>query len=258
MPVFRSDKPFYPLHTFTVLTALILVWASCDSTISTMEDPPTQATPNTNTPFRPGPISYLALGDSYTIGQGVDPSQNYPNLLTLKLRNRGVDIMDPVIIAVTGWTTQDLLEGIDQAQLGNKQFDLLTLLIGVNNQYRDQSIEDYEKDFSELLEKSLALVGNDAGRIIVISIPDWGVTPYASSLLRDKSKIASDIDRFNGKNKSLAEKSGVRYLEITEEYRNLGHMDQYLALDGLHPSEKVYNRWADLLTEIIINKINIR
>ncbi|WP_234364365.1 SGNH/GDSL hydrolase family protein [Lunatibacter salilacus] len=223
-----------------------------------MEETPTQNTPTTDTPFRTGPVSYLALGDSYTIGQGVDPSQNYPNLLTLKLRNRGVAIKDPVIIAITGWTTQDLLQGIRQDKLDKQQFDLLTLLIGVNNQYRGQSLEDYEKDFSELMVKSLALVGDDAERIIVISIPDWGVTPYATSLAQDKKRIASEIDSFNETNKLLAEKSGVRYLEITEEYRSLGHMDQYLALDGLHPSEKVYDRWAERLTEIITEEMNIR
>jgi lysophospholipase L1-like esterase len=258
MSMFKSAEPFYRFQKATLLTALILVWTSCNDSISTMEETQQQATPNTNTPFRTGPVSYLALGDSYTIGQGVDPSQNYPNLLTSKLRNRGITINDPVVIAVTGWTTQDLLQAMRKAQLDDKQFDLLTLLIGVNNQYRGQSLEEYEKDLSELMIKSLALVGDDKNRIIVISIPDWGVTPYASSLARDKAMIAAEIDRFNEKNKSLAEKTGVRYLEITEEYRSLGHMEQYLAVDGLHPSEKVYDRWAERLTEIIIDEMNIR
>lgn len=259
MPMYRSDKPFYSFQKAIALIALLLAWASCNDSISTMEEETSvQAILKTNTPFRTGPVSYLALGDSYTIGQGVDPSQNYPNLLTSKLRNRGIAINDPVVIAVTGWTTQDLLHGIRQAQLDDKQFDLLTLLIGVNNQYRGQSLEEYEKDLSELMVKSLALVGDEKERIIVLSIPDWGVTPYATSLARDKATIASEIDSFNEKNKTLAKKSGIRYLEITEEYRSLGHMDQYLALDGLHPSEKVYDRWAEKLTEIIIDEINIR
>ncbi len=256
---FRIEKPFNPIQITALLSALLLVGTSCSSgSISTMEETPVQAIPKSTTPFRTGPVSYLALGDSYTIGQGVEPSQNYPNLLTSKLRARGIATKDPVIIALTGWTTQDLLQGIHQAQLDNQQFDLLTLLIGVNNQYRGQSLEEYERDFSELVVKSVALVGEDAGRIIVISIPDWGVTPYATSLAQDKNRIAEEIDRFNEKNKSLAAKAGVRYLEITDEYRSLGHMNQYLAGDGLHPSEKVYNRWAEMLTEFITNEMNIR
>lgn len=223
-----------------------------------MEETSISSIPKMNGPFRKGPISYLALGDSYTIGQGVEPSQNYPTLLTENLRNRGMDFEDPIIVAITGWTTKDLIQGIDQARLDTKQFDLLTLLIGVNNQYRRQSLEEYEKDFNELLAISLKLVGDEADRIIVISIPDWGVTPYATDLGQDKLKIASEIDRFNEKNKSLATQSRIRYLEITEEYRALGHMDQYLSMDGLHPSEKVYKRWADQLTEIIMNEISIR
>lgn len=223
-----------------------------------MDYPQKPSIPTNSAPFRTGPVSYLALGDSYTIGQGVESAQNYPNLLTSKLRNRGIIVNEPVIIAVTGWTTEDLLQGIAQAQLTNRQFDLLTLLIGVNNQYRGLSLEDYEQDFGELLKKSLQLVGDDANRIIVISIPDWGVTPYATEIAHDKKRIASEIDRFNEKNKSLATQSGIRYLEITEEYRSLGHMDQYLAVDGLHPSEKVYARWADRLTEIITNEMYIR
>jgi len=255
---YSNEKRLVRLEVSALLTTFLFVWASCTSSISTMEETPIPSAPNTTAPFRTGPISYLALGDSYTIGQGVEPSQNYPSLLTSKLRIRGVDIKDPIIIAITGWTTQDLLLGIRNESLGNQRFDLLTLLIGVNNQYRGQSLEDYEKDFSELMAKSLALVGDDANRIIVISIPDWGVTPYASTLSRDKQQIAAEIDRFNEKNKSLSAKSGVRYLEITAEYRSLGHMAQYLATDGLHPSEKVYDRWAEMLTEIITNEMNIR
>lgn len=228
-----------------------------------MEERPTQTNltqtdQQESPPFRTGPITYLALGDSYTIGQGVELSQNYPNLLTSKLRIRGIDINPPVIIATTGWTTQDLLRGIEQARLDNPSFDLLTLLIGVNNQFRGRSLEEYETDLIKLMEQSLKFVAGEKERIIVISIPDWGVTPYASSTGRDKSKIASEIDLFNGTNKSLAEKYGVRYLEITTEYRALGHMEQYIATDGLHPSEKVYDRWAEKLVEIITTEMNLR
>lgn len=259
MSSYSSEKLAHALQKTALLTASLFIWVSCtDSSTSIMEETPVQPVPETTTPFRAGPISYLALGDSYTIGQGVEAPQNYPNLLTAKLRQRGIAVDDPVIIAVTGWTTQDLLQGIRSAQLDKQHFDLLTLLIGVNNQYRGQSLSDYDTDFTELIKQSLGLVGDDAERIIVISIPDWGVTPYATTLARDKQQIASEIDQFNEKNKSLATQSGVRYLEITEEYRSLGHMNQYLAVDGLHPSEKVYDRWAEKLTQLIIDEMNIR
>jgi lysophospholipase L1-like esterase len=260
MPKHPREKTYYSFVRI-FLSATLLIWSACSTEIiSTMEGtaPSTSSLPNTSLPFRSGPASYLALGDSYTIGQGVDPSENYPNVLTENLRKRGIHIKDPVIVAVTGWTTKDLMQGIDHAQLQDQQFDLLTLLIGVNNQYRGQSLEDYGQDFRKLLATSLKFVGGDANRIIVISIPDWGVTPYATSLHRDKQQIATEIDLFNEKNKSLTLQSGIRYLEITNEYRSLGHLQQYLATDGLHPSRKVYARWAELLAEIMINEMNIR
>ncbi|WP_245189611.1 SGNH/GDSL hydrolase family protein [Lunatimonas salinarum] len=223
-----------------------------------MEEKPVNSIQNANPRFRTGPISYLALGDSYTIGQGVELSQNFPNLLAAKLREREISIDPPRIIAMTGWTTKDLLKGIEDAEMGDQQVDLITLLIGVNNQYRGQSIEEYEADFRKLMEKSLSHVGEEKERIVVISIPDWGVTPYASSLARDKSKIASEIDLFNERKRGIATKYGVRYLDITTEYRALGHMNQYLAGDDLHPSEKVYDRWAEMLLEIIMQEKNLR
>lgn len=240
--------------------ALVLLGTSCDTTTNFSIDEKTtpSSTPIMQLPFRTGPISYLALGDSYTIGQGVDLAQSYPHLLTEKLKKRDLEVNEPVIIAVTGWTTQDLLQGIKRAELTGRTFDLVTLLIGVNNQYRGLPESEYEKDFELLLAKSVTLSGGEKDRIIVLSIPDWGVTPYAEQLARDKSTIAAEIDRFNAINKKLSESHGIRYLEITEEYRSLGHMEQYLAVDGLHPSENVYDRWAELLTEIIINEKNIR
>jgi lysophospholipase L1-like esterase len=247
------------LKPAVLLTLLVSLWISCsDGSLSIMEETSIHQTQKRSLPFRTGPISYLALGDSYTIGQGIAPSQNFPSLLTSKLKKREIDIHPPLIIATTGWTTQDLLKGIREAELNNKQFDLITLLIGVNNQYRGQSLDDYGKDFTKLLEKSLSLVGSEKERVIVISIPDWGVTPYATSLGRDKTKIALEINLFNEKKKSLTEALGVRYLDITTEYRSLGHLEQYLAGDDLHPSEKVYDRWSDLLLEIIVNESNLR
>ncbi|EON76285.1 hypothetical protein ADIS_3413 [Lunatimonas lonarensis] len=259
MSSFFLKEIIHPLKTVVLLSLLVFLWISCsDGRLSIMEDTPIHPSQKRSLPFRTGPISYLALGDSYTIGQGVAPSQNFPSLLTSKLKKREIEINPPLIIATTGWTTQDLLKGIREADLDNKQFDLVTLLIGVNNQYRGQSLDDYGKDFTELLEKSLRLVGSEKERVIVISIPDWGVTPYATSLGRDKTKIALEIDLFNEKKNSLTEALGVRYLDITTEYRSLGHMEQYLAGDDLHPSEKVYDRWSEMLLEIILNEMNLR
>jgi lysophospholipase L1-like esterase len=193
-------------------------------------------------------MKFLALGDSYTSGEGVDPIECWPVQLAARLRERGFMIADPVIIARTGWTTDELSRAIDQAApIG--PFDLVTLLIGVNNQYRGRPEAEYREQFAELLQRALALAGNDPAHVIVLSIPDWSVTPFAAKGA-DRSSIArvtAALDRFNAINRAEAERSGVRYIDVTPISRQAAHDRALLAGDDLHPSGKMYAEWVALI-----------
>ena len=190
--------------------------------------------------------TYLALGDSYTIGESVPANENFPNQTTVLLRKKGYKFLSPEIIAKTGWTTDELQSTVNNYHLKNN-YDLVTLLIGVNNQYRGRSIDEYEKDFESLLKQAIQFAGNETGHIIVLSIPDWGVTPFASG--RDRLEIAKQIDKFNEINKNISTKHRVRYIDITAWTREAASNLSLIAADGLHPSGKEYERWAKKITE---------
>lgn len=181
------------------------------------------------------PRRYLALGDSYTIGESVDASERFPVQLA-----RTLNLGEPQVIAKTGWTTDELNAAIDAA---NPQgpFDLVTLLIGVNNQYRGRSADEYRTQFAALLQRAIGFAGGDASKVIVVSIPDWGVTPFAEG--RDRAKIAREIDQFNAINREEASRAGAKWVDITPISRRA---DPALvaAGDGLHPSGKQYAEWA--------------
>jgi lysophospholipase L1-like esterase len=155
---------------------------------------------------------YLALGDSYTIGESVQPEDRFPVQLVKRLRKAGIPTDDPQIIATTGWTTDELLGGIEKTQPSNS-YDLVTLLIGVNNQYRGRSIENYEDEFEQLLRKATELAGGHRERVIVISIPDYGVTPFGKR--KGQEQISSEIDAFNNANSSISRRYGFPYVDIT-------------------------------------------
>ncbi len=197
-------------------------------------------------------MRYLALGDSYTIGESVDPSERWPMQLTTRLRERGFVLEDPLIIATTGWTTGDLSRAIAQTgPLG--PFDLVTLLIGVNNQYRGRSEEEYRHQFRTLLQRAIAYAGDDPARVIVLSLPDWSVTPFASALGAEQSslaRIAAQIERLNVINQAEAERSGAYYIYVTSISREAASDRSLLAADGLHPSGKMYARWVKLVEPI--------
>jgi len=188
-------------------------------------------------------VRYLALGDSYTIGEGAYARDRWPMQLAAMLREAGFKVEDPVIIAKTGWTTDELAEGIAKRMHGSETFGLVTLLIGVNNQYRGREIDEYRQQFVSLLQVATHFAGGDASRVIVVSIPDWGVTPYAEH--RDRARIASEIDRFNAVNQEETERAGARYVDVTEISRRHGSDPEYLMADGLHPSGRAYREWAD-------------
>ena len=188
--------------------------------------------------------TFLALGDSYTIGQSVARDENFPVQLAALLKSKGIDTADPVIIARTGWTTGELSAGIDSAD-PKGTFDLVTLLIGVNNQFRGRPRDEYQKEFTVLLERAIKFARGDASHVIVVSIPDWGVMPFAEG--RDRAAIATDIDAFNKINRDAARKAGARYVDITAESRQAASKKELVAHDGLHPSARMYAEWCQLL-----------
>jgi lysophospholipase L1-like esterase len=201
-------------------------------------------------------FTYLALGDSYTIGEGVEESGRYPNQTVALLKENGMAIELSGIIAKTGWTTDELSRGISDARIRGNNYDLVTLLIGVNNQYRGRDIENYKMEFKSLLQDAITFAKGNANHVVVISIPDWGVTPFALALGTDKEKVGTEIDTYNQANKNIAEELGTHYLEITERYREIGALPQMVVEDKLHPSDLIYKEWAEQLVQIIGKKMD--
>jgi lysophospholipase L1-like esterase len=201
-------------------------------------------------------LKYLALGDSYTVGEGIDPKDNFPNLLINQLKDKGIPIKLEKLIAKTGWTTGELLKEMGQKSwLEGESFDLITLLIGVNNQYRGKPPQAYAEDFAQIADKCLELVKGKAERVFVISIPDWGVTPFAKEKDTNLTLTAQSIDTFNDINRGIAANKGFHYLDITEDYRERGGLPGCLASDQLHPSATIYHHWAKLLAERLVGKL---
>jgi lysophospholipase L1-like esterase len=188
-------------------------------------------------------MRFLALGDSYTIGEAVDPTERWTVQLVRLLHNQNILMDAPIIIAKTGWTTDELAQAIDAANLADT-YDLVSLLVGVNNQYRGLAVEDYRREFTALLERAIRFAGGRPSRVLVLSIPDWGVTPFATG--RDRAAIARDVDRFNAVNREATTRLGARYLDVTPASRQTGSDPAWLASDGLHPSGKMYAGWARL------------
>jgi lysophospholipase L1-like esterase len=183
---------------------------------------------------------YLALGDSYTIGESVAEAERWPNQLAGLLANKGIPT-DVTIIARTGWTTSELWQGIQEQEV-DPPYDLVSLLIGVNNQYRGYDINEYREQFVFLLNKSIEYAGGDPNRVIVLSIPDWGMTPFARG--RNVQQIANEIDTFNTVNREESEKASVHYVDVTLISREVVNDLSLTAADGLHPSGKMYAMWA--------------
>lgn len=182
---------------------------------------------------------YLALGDSYTIGESVAVADRYPVQLARELK-----LGEPEIIAKTGWTTDELNAAIDKAD-PHGPYDLVTLLIGVNNQYRGRSADEYRTQFTALLQRAIGFAGGKTKNVVVISIPDWGVTPFAKD--RDRAKIGREIDQFNAINREEALRAGARYVDITPFSRRAANDASLVAPDGLHPSGKMYSEWTRMI-----------
>lgn len=202
-------------------------------------------------------LRYLALGDSYTIGESVSEVDRFPAQLTRRLRREGIQVEEPEIIARTGWTTDELMGGIAQ-QPPTGTYDLVTLLIGVNNQYRGRAAEEYRTDLRTLLAQAITYAGGRANHVVVLSIPDWGMTRFGKANERggipaDHSmnrKVSTEIDSFNAINRAAAEQAGAHYVDITPLTRRVPDDDALCAADGLHPSGKLYAQWVELLLPV--------
>jgi lysophospholipase L1-like esterase len=189
------------------------------------------------------PLTYLALGDSYTIGEAVEQELSFPYQLVSILKTQNITVATPKIIAKTGWKTGELQIAINTANIIQK-FDFVTLLIGVNNQYNGNSPTSYRIDFKELLEIAISFAGGNKSHVFVVSIPDWGVTPFGKNSGKDIKVIAQEIDAFNAVNKQETLALDINYIDITPDSKNAATDLSLVASDGLHPSGKMYGEWT--------------
>ncbi len=189
-------------------------------------------------------LTYLALGDSYTIGEGVEEEQRWPVQLVEKLRADGIDISDARIIAKTGWTTDELMAGIEEAGPG-REYALVSLMTGVNNQYRGRDRDNFRKELASLIDTAISCAAGIADNVIVLSIPDWGVTPFAAG--RDQEKIAEEIDSFNNVIVEECNEANVKYIDVSGVSRRASDDLSLVAGDGLHPSGRMYEMWVEIL-----------
>jgi lysophospholipase L1-like esterase len=188
-------------------------------------------------------LRYLALGDSYTIGEGVPESGRWPAQLAQSLRARDLVVATPQFVACTGWTTDELAAAMDATDF-TPPYDLVSLLIGVNNQYRGRDAQQYQREFAALLARAIELAGGRHERVFVLSIPDWGVTPFAAGSDRDPAQVARELDAYNALALAECRRRNVAFVDITPLSRGVARAE--LTDDGLHPSAAQYARWAAL------------
>jgi len=198
------------------------------------------------------PVHFLALGDSYTIGQSVSVSENWPAQFASALANKGFNVSEVKIIAQTGWRTDNLKNAITQQQplIG---YNLVSLLIGVNNQYQGGNIQTYMQEFEELLTTAIQLSGNSPEHVFVLSIPDYAYTPFG----KGNPLISSQINQFNVINGQIAENYKVKYIDITPISRNGLTQPDLVASDGLHPSGKMYSLWVQEIMKSVEKEVGI-
>ncbi len=193
--------------------------------------------------------TFLALGDSYTIGEQVPIENNFPFQTARLLREENVEVAEPVIVAKTGWTTDELAMAVREEGI-KETFSFVTLLIGVNNQYRGRDLENYKQEFSQLLDQAIVFANGHTQNVFVLSIPDWGVTPFAEG--KDRELIAKQIDDYNAAKKEITLAHKCNFCDITDSTRKNGSEKEYLAEDGLHPSAREYSIWAERLAPMIV------
>jgi len=238
------------LPPILILTLGLLLLPACAARV---KDSPTPASRQT--------IRTLALGDSYTIGESVPEYERWPVQLARRIEtspqftqsNGEAEVsIELTLIARTGWTTDELWEGIQQTN-PTPPYDLVSLLIGVNNQYRGRPLDEYREQFRFLLGKAIEYAGNDPKKVFVVSIPDWGMTPFAAR--RDRGQIADEIDTFNAVNREEAQAAGVAYVDITPYSRDAILDPELIAPDGLHPSGKMYAGWVERILPVALQAL---
>lgn len=224
-------------NSFFIVLA-ILYFANCNkSTLDQKTNPPVES--NIDQSF-----SYLALGDSYTIGEGVAENMRWPNQLSKALFDDKIKVSPVRIIAKTGWTTRNLIDAI--AKEKPQKHDMVSLLIGVNNQYQGKPFDQFEKELKELLNIAISL-SNDPNKVFVVSIPDYGVTPYGAN---KRETIAEELNRYNAFTAELCANLHIPYVNITPISRDLGSNDNALAADKLHPSGYQYSKWVEAILPV--------
>jgi len=226
-------------NLYLLLLAILMV--SCNATMDTTSN---------ETPENPK-YTYLALGDSYTIGESVRETERWPVQLTEQLRNRNYEMAAPIIIAKTGWTTSDLLRGMDQNLEVQRDFDLVSILIGVNNQYQGKLITEYEEELRQIFRRAINHSKTLEKGVFAVSIPDYGYTPFGSS---NQEKISAEIDRFNQVFERVADEFGVVFYNITPISRDSNN-PELVASDGLHPSALQYQLWVEQYISQVAEKL---
>ncbi|NVK83394.1 MAG: SGNH/GDSL hydrolase family protein [Cytophagia bacterium] len=199
------------------------------------------------------PINYLALGDSYTIGESVAESERWPVQLADKLREDGIEINSPKIIATTGWRTDELKAAIESDDELLEEYDLISLLIGVNNQYQGKSVESFAPEFEELLQMAIHLAGDSKDKVFVVSIPDYGKTPFGASKAQ---QIAKELNQYNEVSEKICAKYGVKYFNITPISRQSDPEGKLVANDSLHPSGEQYRQWVGSFYDQVTKMVN--
>ena len=194
--------------------------------------------------------SYLALGDSYTMGESISKKHTWPKQLVDSLKTRNIFLSEPRIIAKTGWTTDELKKAINDSSL-DYPYDWVSLLIGVNNQYRGRDLDEFKLQFESLLFEAIAFSGNRKERVFVISIPDWGSMPFAKD--RDPNKIAIEIDNFNQIIYEVCAFENIKFIDITPITRNIYSNPNWIAKDSLHPSKEQYSKWVEKMIPYFLN-----
>jgi lysophospholipase L1-like esterase len=237
----------------TLYLALFTAIAICGCNAQTNTKPITDMTASTGSNSNGGAHTYLALGDSYTIGQSVPQDGSFPYQLVARLNATGENVAAPTIIAVTGWTTDNLINAISQSNIHDKTYDFVTLLIGVNDQYQGLSQTNYRTKFKQVLGTAISFAKGDTSRVFVVSIPDYGVTPFANG---QESIIGPLIDQFNAINLDESQKAGVHYVNITPISKAAANDLTLVADDGLHPSAKMYGLWVTQLVSGVTARLD--
>ncbi|MBO6659376.1 MAG: SGNH/GDSL hydrolase family protein [Roseivirga sp.] len=209
--------------------------------------------PSMNKESKTEPLNYLALGDSYTIGESVAEDKRWPLQLAERLRENEIEINNPKIIATTGWRTDQLKAAIESDSELLDEYDLVSLLIGVNNQYQGRSVESFAPEFEELLQKAIELAGGDKEKVFVVSIPDYGKTPFGAS---KSDQIARELDEYNAVSLEICSEYNVKYFNITPISRQDDPDGELVAGDNLHPSGKQYSLWVESFYSEVLNMVN--